>query len=71
MPDGTEGELPLYLPISFEDQEILCSNCYETIPMALVDKHSIECSEHNAEMKKQMAPKKTMRMLMTKEYCML
>ena len=26
-----------------EDQEVLCSNCFETIPMTLVDEHSTTC----------------------------
>ena len=29
--------------INFEDQDVLCSNCYETIPMTLVDSHSMSC----------------------------
>ena len=31
------------MPINLEDQEVLCSKCYETIPMNLVDTHSITC----------------------------
>ena len=31
------------MPINLEDQEVLCSNCYETIPMSAVDKHSAVC----------------------------
>ena len=31
------------MPINLEDQEVLCSNCYETIPMNHVDKHSTTC----------------------------
>jgi hypothetical protein len=27
-----------------EEQEVLCSNCYETIPMAIVDEHSLHCT---------------------------
>ena len=33
----------IIMPINLEDQEVLCSNCYETIPMSLVDKHSTTC----------------------------
>ena len=31
------------MPINLEDQEVLCSKCYETIPMNLVDTHSTTC----------------------------
>lgn len=34
---------PDVVPISLEDQEVLCSNCYETIPMLQVDTHSVTC----------------------------
>lgn len=33
----------IVMPINLEDQEVLCSNCYETIPMSFVDKHSTTC----------------------------
>jgi hypothetical protein len=33
----------MLMPISLEEQEVLCSNCYETIPMQKVDKHSQTC----------------------------
>ena len=33
----------MVMPINLEDQEVLCSNCYETIPMHHVDKHSTTC----------------------------
>ena len=36
-------EQPLHVPISLEEQEVLCSNCYETIPMSIVDSHSAMC----------------------------
>ena len=29
--------------INIDDQEVLCSNCYDTIPMASVDEHSTTC----------------------------
>ena len=33
----------IVMPINLEDQEVLCSKCYETIPMNLVDSHSATC----------------------------
>lgn len=37
------------MPISLEEQEVLCSNCYETIPMSIVDSHSAMCFKENRE----------------------
>lgn len=34
---------PLHLPISLDDQEVLCSNCYETIHFNTVNQHSETC----------------------------
>ena len=31
------------VPVNIDDQEVLCSNCYETIPMSAVDLHSTTC----------------------------
>ena len=31
------------LVVSLEEQEVLCSNCYDTIPMREVDTHSESC----------------------------
>ena len=37
-------EEPLLVPISLEEQEVMCSNCFETIPMHHVDAHSQSCT---------------------------
>jgi len=39
------------VPISVEEQEVLCSNCYDTIPMNAVDSHSNLCFRNEPPMR--------------------
>ena len=36
------------MPGRIEEHEVLCSNCYETIPMNEVDTHSASCIKDSA-----------------------
>ena len=44
----TQSQIRTSMPGRIEEQEVLCSNCYETIPMNSVDLHSASCIKESA-----------------------